>query len=668
MVGILLKNGAVRKIACPLAKKTAPIDNLSRHTRPDGSFIDYTYNSRNLFGTLSADGPPPVAEYTYNLRSQIQQTEIENGLFTVTRGYDGAGRLTGVTNGGFDSTGYTLSPDGRRTGINRNGQVETYEYDNARQVEEATYTGLSTVQSWQYDGAGNRTSATTNGSTTNYSANAVNEYLSISGMPGTPSYDDNGNALDWNVRPYGSSTVMAADFTWNINNELVGAVNSSGDSAAYAYDALGRRVARTLSVGGVSSTTWFFTNAWNVELEHNGTAFTRRLTWGLDLSGSLQGAGGVGGLIMVENLPGGSGTPVAHFPAYDGNGNITTWVDAIGTITARLRYDAYGNLLSCTDGSGTLISPLALPSDYGFSTKPADRVTGLLYYGYRYYDPVTGRWPSRDPIEEQGGLNLYGFCFNAPIFWTDDLGHTPMSGWGSGGSLNPDWNHNFPSQEDRSIAAGERETGSAEGSHALIIELIGALGAQKTIATRTVLAPLPGGSIELFMGLTGSVCPCEASDGSIGIQFTGTAKAEITGGIGYVLQDKNLKVKTNQGGKYTNVHRKDDPKQQSIKGLGGRSNRPEITDTGTTATLSSGGLAPCETTGSLQFNIGARGIGGVGFWGGVIDTRFGTFGTAETKWDFVPRVEGSWGTGQPIGLRIELYGNAEVSGKWATKE
>ena len=130
----------------------------------------------------------------------------------------------------------------------------------------------------------------------------------------------------------------------------------------------------------------------------------------------------MGGLIMVESLPGGSGTPVAHFPAYDGNGNITTWVDATGSVTARLRYDAYGNILSCTDGSGTLISPLALPSEYGFSTKPADRVTGMLYYGYRYYDPVTGRWPSRDPIGERGGVNLYGFVGNNGINTHDILG------------------------------------------------------------------------------------------------------------------------------------------------------------------------------------------------------------------------------------------------------
>ena len=46
----------------------------------------------------------------------------------------------------------------------------------------------------------------------------------------------------------------------------------------------------------------------------------------------------------------------------------------------------------------------------------------VAYYGYRYYDPVTGRWPSRDPIEEEGGINLYGFAWNAPTFAIDILG------------------------------------------------------------------------------------------------------------------------------------------------------------------------------------------------------------------------------------------------------
>jgi YD repeat-containing protein len=107
-----------------------------------------------------------VATYTYNGRNQIASTTIENGLYTATRTYDNAGRLTGVTNGALDSTGYTLSPDGRRTGITRNGQAETYAYDNARQVTGAAYPDLTTTQGWNYDAAGNRSSATTNSTTT----------------------------------------------------------------------------------------------------------------------------------------------------------------------------------------------------------------------------------------------------------------------------------------------------------------------------------------------------------------------------------------------------------------------------------------------------------------------------------------------------------------------
>jgi uncharacterized protein RhaS with RHS repeats len=44
---------------------------------------------------------------------------------------------------------------------------------------------------------------------------------------------------------------------------------------------------------------------------------------------------------------------------------------------------------------------------------------GVTDYTYRWYDPLTGRWPSRDPIEERGGLNLYGFVGNSPMILVD---------------------------------------------------------------------------------------------------------------------------------------------------------------------------------------------------------------------------------------------------------
>ena len=56
------------------------------------------------------------------------------------------------------------------------------------------------------------------------------------------------------------------------------------------------------------------------------------------------------------------------------------------------------------------------------STKYTDDQTGLLYYGYRFYSPVTGRWASRDPIEEEGGINLYAYCGNDGVNTVDLLG------------------------------------------------------------------------------------------------------------------------------------------------------------------------------------------------------------------------------------------------------
>ena len=52
----------------------------------------------------------------------------------------------------------------------------------------------------------------------------------------------------------------------------------------------------------------------------------------------------------------------------------------------------------------------------------------VAYYGYRYYDPQTGKWPSRDPIGEEGGINLYGFVGNDGVNENDLLGLTTSSG------------------------------------------------------------------------------------------------------------------------------------------------------------------------------------------------------------------------------------------------
>jgi RHS repeat-associated protein len=131
--------------------------------------------------------------------------------------------------------------------------------------------------------------------------------------------------------------------------------------------------------------------------------------WGTDASGTLQGAGGVGGLLAVTDSSG------SHFAGYDGNGNVTLLVKATDrSVTAQYEYGPFGELLS---SSGSM----ATANPFRFSTKYQDDETGLLYYGYRYYNPNTGRWLSRDPIAERGGLNLYLFLSNDPLNRADFL-------------------------------------------------------------------------------------------------------------------------------------------------------------------------------------------------------------------------------------------------------
>jgi RHS repeat-associated protein len=190
----------------------------------------------------------------------------------------------------------------------------------------------------------------------------------------------------------------------------------------------GRRIRKTVSTWNssayiVSSDTRFLYDGWNLVAEFASSTSTstlnllRSYVWGLDLSGSAQGAGGVGGLLCIDlKLPTSTSSAGTFFPVYDGNGNILSAIDASnGTVAATYEYGPFGEPLRAS-------GPAAANIPFRFSTKYTDPETGLLYYGYRYYSPSLRRWLTRDPIEEQGGLNLYGMVANNPVNFWDYLG------------------------------------------------------------------------------------------------------------------------------------------------------------------------------------------------------------------------------------------------------
>jgi len=210
----------------------------------------------------------------------------------------------------------------------------------------------------------------------------------------------------------------------------------------FAYDVQGRRVSKKVSnwtAGGwlLVKQTAFVYDGWNLlaDLNFNSSTSTwsaaRSYTWGLDLSGSQQGAGGVGGL-LTTTLNSEPGTP-NYFAAYDGNGNVTGLVDATtGALAGKYDYTAFGETV-LIDGTSAEVNP------FRFSTKYTDTETGLCYYGLRYYNPGTARWLSRDPLDENGGLNLYGFCANNPVDLTDRNG-LDFATWVGAGPSYSNWN------------------------------------------------------------------------------------------------------------------------------------------------------------------------------------------------------------------------------------
>jgi len=215
-------------------------------------------------------------------------------------------------------------------------------------------------------------------------------------------------------------------FTWDADNRLTslialdGVPSGASNAVYYSYDDMGRRTSKVVS--NWTGSAWslyedlrYVHDDWNIiaEVDADG-APVRTYTWGPDLSGSLHGAGGVGGLVCMTVYSGvNSGT---YFYSYDGNGNVSALIDAAdGVVTGNYEYTPFGGLVRAT-------GDLARENKVRFSTKYYDDESEYSYYGHRYYNPSLGRWPNRDPIGEIGSMNLYAFVDNDPINAVDPIG------------------------------------------------------------------------------------------------------------------------------------------------------------------------------------------------------------------------------------------------------
>jgi len=419
-------------------------NNLAQHT--------YAYDYDNVgrleivthaptLDILGAASGGDAFTYKYRANSGNLIETLKAPLHTVTNTWDPYRNILENKRNHLDTTDYSaydysVNDIGQRTSVSQSGDAFSsshtlsWTYNPRGEIETETHSDPTRNNAYQFDGIGNREKAAfgtvTLPTTDNYIANSLNEYTTVPGSFAT-AQDDDGNLLNGPVpgdrAGQNASTTTAntpsnaTNLVWDGENRLV-SLDLGSNTITYEYDYLSRCIAK---VGGVrqAQTEQYCYDGWNLIALSYGTTNTPvcTFTWGLDLSGSMQGAGGVGGLLVTNH---GSWEDV--YPLYDGNGNACQYLNNednpnyTGQFVARWEFDSFGRTVK---GSGDPLTEWML---HRFSTKQTDYDTGLLYYGYRWYNPYTGRWPSRDPIGEKGGINLYGMVGNNNINYLDVLG------------------------------------------------------------------------------------------------------------------------------------------------------------------------------------------------------------------------------------------------------
>ena len=379
-------------------------DRLVGLTVPDSGYeVNYVYAGDGNIEAISNGLACVSYLYSSNRLDFGYSIRLENGTTIQRNLYRDEYRRSLVTNittvvNGNDVEGLAYSFDAASRPITRNG--DTFGYNARSEVIAATISGNS--ETHEYDNIGNSIRASFNAVTNTFVANNLNQYTSIN--RNTVPLWETSHDIDGNMTQCGDWT-----YAYDAGHQLKSVLSNGVLLVTNYYDAKSRRVRKVASEATMS----FFYDDWNLIEERisyaNGTSSVIHYYWGRDLSESLQGAGGVGGLLYLT-VDG-----AIYIPCYDNNGNITRYLDANGNAVAQYTYDTFGNIIA---KSGSLADFFR----HRFSTKYFDMETGLYYYGYRFYNPILMRWLNRDPIGEEGGSMLYCFSANNPIVAFDSLG------------------------------------------------------------------------------------------------------------------------------------------------------------------------------------------------------------------------------------------------------
>ncbi|MGD9973381.1 MAG: RHS repeat-associated core domain-containing protein [Desulfatirhabdiaceae bacterium] len=392
-------------------------ENVVRRLYSDGTDHQYTHDALNRIVTVSAGGGAPGLQLTRDAESRITSTNqagtnfgasydnsgrlatatYNNDTFTVAYTYHAAtGQLSRVTDSltgaGID---FTYDNDGRLTGMTRaNGVNTAYTYDGAGQL-----TGIQdgSIIDLRYilDGAGQVVSVDMN-------VPLNPETLLVPGTD-TVTCDEASRVSTAGYEYDARGRLMASpghSYTWDGASRLTGI-----DDTVLVYNGLGDLVIR-------DDTHFYYNRAIGLKPivgEKSGTtgSFLRYYVW--TPGGSL--------LYMIDA----SDSNAVYYYHFDRTGSTLALTNAAGTVTDSYAYTPYGRSIG---HNGSSQQPFTFVGQWGVRHEGGD--SALYHMRARYYDAVTGRFISPDPVwpvlGETAGLNPYQYSANEPIGNVDVTG------------------------------------------------------------------------------------------------------------------------------------------------------------------------------------------------------------------------------------------------------
>jgi RHS repeat-associated protein len=384
--------------------------------------------------TSSEDGHGEVIEFSYDLAEQQIGIVYPNGK-EVSRSYDAAGRLESLSDWLGGTTGFAYDADSNLKSITfptASGNVDEYAYDRASRMSEAKFKkGSETLASLSYvrDPIGQ-----------------VETEARI-GLPGPKElsygYDQNNRLIDAGAEGFeydaadnltkgiGSTnsydaasqleTGTGLTYTYDKLGERTKATPASGPATSYGYDQAGSLISVTRpkegEVPAIAEVMSY--DATGLLASKTRGLVTRHLAWDVSSSlalllddGETSYLYGPGGL-PVEQINEGEPTYLHH----DQLGSTRLLSGEGGETTAAFSYTPYGGLEGST---GTQTTPL------GFAGQYTDAETGFQYLRARFYDPATGQFLTRDPVEDLT-REPYSYALDNPVRNVDPAGLFPIA-------------------------------------------------------------------------------------------------------------------------------------------------------------------------------------------------------------------------------------------------